>query len=429
MGVSSLGDAAAKITEFDARLARLEQTGKFKQRPSFIPPTRDTKVQTIFDSGHGFTAAAPSSGSQADDSSVFLLGSQSVRLTTTGASGVQATRKTGMTALDASSSYLAVTVRVDHPERLSSLRLDVSSDTFTNWSSYEAISPSTNAIQPLLVANEWVTLLCPWAAFAVGGGAGATRNALTGFQVRCTDNGAGPIQMWVNKISLVAEPANAVCVLTFDDGWGGVYTKAKPYMDKYGFRGVWAPIISKMGITNYMTLAQNQALYAAGWECAVHAADVAKHNNYLTISDTDAITDALTAQKWLRDNGFGPADNFLIPEGALSSETRRAQWAQQFDLCRLSYNRQRETYPPARPYGLRTAASSTSHTASDVTAKIDEAISSKELLILQIHNIVDVVTGDVNDTTTADFQTIIDYLNTNSVKVRTLADITASGVA
>lgn len=397
--------------------------------PNLIAYAADVVIQTTFQSGHGFTSASPSTGSQADDTSTYLLGTQSLKLTTAGTGGTQATRKTGMTALDATGKYLKLRVMVDHPERLTSLRLDVSSDTFTNWSTSDHISPSTNATSPFFVPNEWIELLIPWGSFSTGGGAGATRSALTGFQVRCTDDGTGVVNMWVQSISTVSEPANAVVTLTFDDGYASAESIAKPILDAVGYRACFGPIVSKVGVTNYMTMDQLKRLRDAGWEPLVHAYDIAVHNNYDGSSDLAVMNDVLAAKAWMRENGFGHADNFIIPQGQITTTARTELWRRFFHISRTAYTRNRETYPPARRWGTRVYTLSPAHGTADVQSKIDEAIANKEWLILEIHDIV--ASGGDGSTTylTADFQTVVNYLVSQSVKVKTISEVLRTGVA
>jgi len=196
-----------------------------------IPQVRDEQVVTIFPAGHGWTAAAGSTGSLADDTDTFLLGDQSLKITTPGDGGFETARKTGLTAINGVGWYLAMTLRIDRPWLLDELRLDVSSDTFTNWSSADTISPTLNSTQPFYVEDEWITVVLPWGAFATGGGAGATRSAITAYQIRAGDNGGGVVNVWANKVCFVPEPPQGAIVLTFDDGWIGQYENARPILD------------------------------------------------------------------------------------------------------------------------------------------------------------------------------------------------------
>jgi hypothetical protein len=394
-----------------------------------IPTPSDTAIETTFQAGHGYTAASGSTGSEADDTQTYVVGTQSLKLTTPGDTGFQAARKTGATLLDATGCHLALTVMVDHPERLTSLRLDVSSDAFTNWSMGDTISPSTNVGAPWYVPSQWVTVVIPWGSYTVGGGAGATRSALTGFQVRASDDGTGPVNVRVNKIATVAASPRAAVTFGFDDGWIGQYTNAFPIMQALWFTGSFAPVVESCttGNPSYMTPANMIALKAAGWEPCVHAYSAAVHTGYPTDSDAVVIADMFQALAWMRDNDLGPADNFIIPEGAITSNERAVTWASVFTFARSAYTRVRETWPPARRIGLRTYTLSQAHSTSDVAAKVDEAKANGEWLVFEAHNIVDSNPQQI-DYLTADFQTVCSYISSVGLPVKTFAQVALSGL-
>lgn len=392
----------------------------------------DTAIVSLLASGHGFTAPAPSPVANVDDTSVFLYGSQSLRLPMQGGGVSQTARKTGLTAIDMTAKAFRVTFMVDQPTHLANLRFDVSSDSFTNWSrGLFVTSNATIVADPLLAANTWYELVVPWGNFTVGGGAGATRSAITAVQLQVVDDGAGvPFNVWLNKITTVAEPSVALITFTFDDGRDGAFLKAKPILDAAGWHATWAPVIDKIGVTNYMTFAQNLALRDAGWDPAVHAFKTAAHNNYPTISDVDAIADTLAAKAWMRNNGFGPADTFLIPKGGLTSTARDVAYRQNFAAVRTTFPSLRESYPPGRAWNLKPYNPGTK-TLVAVQGIIDEAVNNKEWLILQLHNVADSLSGDTNDVLTTDFQSIVTYIQGKgaSVKVKSMAEVFATGTA
>jgi peptidoglycan/xylan/chitin deacetylase (PgdA/CDA1 family) len=66
-------------------------------------------------------------------------------------------------------------------------------------------------------------------------------------------------------------PDRAV-VLTFDDGYRGLYDHARPVMQQYGFAGTVFVITQLMdeGFPQYLTWEQAEALYAQGWKIEPH---------------------------------------------------------------------------------------------------------------------------------------------------------------
>lgn len=416
-------------------LAQLHQTERYA--PVSLAPVgaiiapAEASIVTLLASGHGFTAPAPSPVVNVDDTGVFLMGLQSLRLTTQGAGVSQTARKTGLTSFDMTGKMFRVTFMVDQPTHLANLRFDCSNDSFTNW--WRGLFIASNATivaDPLLAAGTWYQMTIPWGLFTVGGGA-PTRTGITAVQMVVVDDGTGvPVNVWLDKVALVPEPASALITLTFDDGRDGAFLKAKPILDAAGWRATWGPIVDKIGVTGYMTLTQNRALLEAGWDPAVHAYASAIHNSYPTVSDSDAIRDTLLAKVWMRENGFGPADNFLIPKGGLVSAARDTAFRGSFALTRGTFPTVRETYPPGRPWNLRPYNPGTKSVAT-VEGIIDEAVNNKEWLILQLHQVADALDGDANTVLTADFQTLVTYIQGKgaAVKVKSLAEVIATGVS
>jgi len=394
-----------------------------------MPPPVDASVITLFQAGHGFAASPGSTGTQGDDASTFLLGTQSYRLTTAGAGGFTAARRTGFGPFDATGRMMAMLVRIDNWQSLSDCRLDIASDVFVNWSSADTVSPATNLISPFYVNGEWLYVTLNWGAFAIGGGAGVTRNNITGVQVRCKDDGTGQVVEHVNKVAMIAEPANGVVTFTFDDGYAGVWASAKPILDAAGYSAGFGPIVDKIGQTNFMPIDQLYGLRDSGWEPHPHSFAVAVHNNYSTVSDQTAIADMTAAKAWIRANGFGSGDNLLVPQGQTINATRYEAFRNMATTCRSAYTRVRETYPPGPPYDLRTYTLSQANTLADVELKVDECATNKTWLILQAHNIT--ATPTSIDWTVADFQSLVTYIQGKgaAIKVKRITDVVKSGVA
>lgn len=395
------------------------------------PTLAELSIVTQLESGHGFTAPAPSPVANVDDTAIYLFGSQSLRLPSQGGGVAQIARKTGLTAIDTTGKYFRVYFMVDVPVNIANLRFDISSDNFVNWSRGLLISSqSVNAANPMLAPNVWYGLTIPTDIFVVGGGAGATMTAITALQFYIVDDGTGVhINVWLDKIATVAQPAVALITWTFDDGFLGMFVKGKPILDAADWRATWAPIIDKMGTNaNYMTLAQNQVLFNSGWDAAVHAYTSAAHTNYDTMPDTAAIADTLVAKQWMRANGFGPADNFLIPHGALTSAARDAAYAANFTAVRTTQPSVRETYVPGRWFNLK-CYNPGSKTVPTVEGIIDTVVTNKEWLIFQCHNVADAADGDINTLLTADLQTYVTYIQGKgaAVKVKSIAEVLATG--
>ncbi len=105
-------------------------------------------------------------------------------------------------------------------------------------------------------------------------------------------------------------PRNPV-VLTFDDGYQGVYENAWPIMKEFGFVGVLF-VTDYLGKPGYMTDSQVAALVSHGFELGSHSRT---HANLLTRSDEELI-DEVGAYKHELERRFGvPVTSFAYPMG------------------------------------------------------------------------------------------------------------------
>lgn len=100
--------------------------------------------------------------------------------------------------------------------------------------------------------------------------------------------------------------------ITFDDGKESDYTVALPIMTAAGFPGTSYVISNKVGTPGFVTLAQLQEMYAAGWCVGNHTSD---HNDLsvLEAGDLESIT---AGRDWLIANGMPRgANQFAYPYG------------------------------------------------------------------------------------------------------------------
>ncbi len=109
--------------------------------------------------------------------------------------------------------------------------------------------------------------------------------------------------------------------IVFDDGYESVYTVAFPYMAARGLVGTVGVISSKVGTSGFMTEAQLQELYDAGWSLCNHTH---LHQQNVLKSATQAVCyqEIIECQRYLEGNGW-TRDNghlhFFAPYGEWSA--------------------------------------------------------------------------------------------------------------
>jgi peptidoglycan/xylan/chitin deacetylase (PgdA/CDA1 family) len=75
------------------------------------------------------------------------------------------------------------------------------------------------------------------------------------------------------------------------------------------------------GWTDYMTLANLNELYAAGWSIVSHSLS---HRDLTTLSDSELHRELRDSKAWVVNNGFGPSDVFIVPYHSWGSREREA---------------------------------------------------------------------------------------------------------
>lgn len=377
------------------------------------------KILTTFAAGHGYTTNAGGTANL-NDTSDYALGSQSVSVTTDGAATAKTVKKVAQVAVDGTGKHAKVWVKVPAQAKVAALQLYLGDTNLANNWKWEL---KNSASQPWMFDGRWTVWTLPFGQATVTGT--PTRTAITDVQFRVVDDATGPVTAQFGGVALVnASTAfpNGVVSFTFDDTYLSTYTQARAYMDRYGFSGTAYVIQDYVGQANRMTLDQLHALERlSGWEVAGHATTGAAHNARITsMTDDQVKAEFAGIREWLRSNGFA-GDHYAYPGGEYLAD-QAAICEQFFTSARTVYQRP-ETHPPARASKLRSKGYVTSSsTVASLTAAIDEAFTSGEWLIISNHDLVSAI-GSTTDQLIADFQAVVDYVNTKGIPVRTVGQV------
>lgn len=385
------------------------------------------QMLTTFDTGHGFTRQS-AGGVQANDMSIRVMGSQSLRLTTVG-DGVSVFSRSGSVGpFDLTGRQLRTMIRVDRPDELGDITIQISSDGFTNYCSWQI---DGNQLRPLLCADEWVTTTLAWGNAIVNGS--PARDSIDRLQVRVTDRGNGtPVNAWFQFLELIDAPAGAgVVSLTFDDGRVSQFTNAAPVMDRYGYGGtayVIADLLGAIDSVTSMSLAHAQELEQQhGWEIAAHSCTLADHDlRFTALTDQQLHNNICQLQSFLLQNGFSSGvDHLAYPGGDFNTRVL-AIVRQYFASARTIQGRTLETYPPGDPFRLRTFNVLADTTPETVSAAVTKAIAGGYWLILTFHSII-ASPANSNEYAISDFTAIIDDLSEQGATVRVVGDVVRNG--
>lgn len=421
---------AAKSAEATATAAQAAATSaRVLARRGF--PNRPTPVKSMwFNSGvagHGIvTFQAAGTTFELNDTSDYALGDRSARVTTNGTGGFTVMQKSGLT-IDATGKNVRVWLKIDDVSKVGNIDLFLGDNAFTNYfqaSIFTAQPENKSTIK----SGDWIAFDVPWSAFTtVVGTPSRAAIQLVRFNVSDTNSGSPATVRW-NGVASIEENTtfpNGVVSLTFDDCYASTYTIARPYMDKYGYAGTLYPIVEAFATSGRLTLANAKKLESAnGWDFGFHAMTFASHNaGFDSLTKEALVSEYESMLAWGSDNDVR-GDSLawpLITSSKLSEKTA----ANYFSTARGGIERLSETLPPSQRMNLRTIGVNPAKTLIALQAHIDKAKSSKTWAVFTFHDIV-AASPTGNDTTTAIFQGLIDYINAQGVSVRTVSQVMKS---
>ena len=375
--------------------------GMFRSSPNVIDYTQ-VIYHTEFQSGHGFAFNGNGAGSSLNDTTAanLIIGAQCVTLTTDGAGGTMRLQQTGLTAFDTTTAQIALLFKCDNAAHLSKIIVQLFNQSgFTTGYSLQ-INNSSN----LFASNEWQLITLSLANFTLTGT--PTRSGITVVRFEVVDDNTGNVVTthfggFYVIPNAAAQPGapfpSGVVSITFDDSWSSQFNVAKPVMDAAGVQGTLFTILSVLGTTNCLTLANLQTFSADGWEVASHAAAAANH----TLGDTNLTSDELmwdsrVLQGFMAAHGFAfaTAGGYAYPQSLVNVSV--AEILDQF----FGYARMDpallEVFPPGDLFrckayssiGGYTGANAASLFTTATTGWIAQAVANASWLVLNFHNLV-----------------------------------------
>lgn len=200
-------------------------------------------------------------------------------------------------------------------------------------------------------------------------------------------------------------------IITFDDGWEAVYSKAFPIMQTYNLRGVAFVSPNKNTDPLYMSLEQQTTLYNSGWDISNHTFN---HTNLGTATDEQMHTAINAADAILSANFPRSAKFFAYPYGAYKEITKTYLRNQGFHFARSTIETQYANqfdFNIDDPYLVQAMACRGGGVQSPavIAGFIDTCIANKGLLVLYFHDFVDAGDGG-NFYLTSEFDQVCAYV-------------------
>lgn len=416
-GGAWLGSVAAQPAAAPAAEAAI---GGLTTPPAYAPSGRRPKYRRAtwsqqFQASHGWTPGGTGTASaEANDTSAFVRGTQSVRVTTNGTGKQSYVRKTGMTAMNLSNKMIRLVLRVDDVTNLSKLVFYLGSGSFANhfaWTFHAHSKTAANYVQ----SGEWVTVHLQWADVTSAAGtysisASGTPSTKTGFtdmSFAVYDNAGGPVTYRVQAVEVIPDTATVfpkgVVSITFDDSHKSIHDLARPVMDSYGYSGTVYNIADAIGTGTFLTIGQMRSMQDySGWEMAGHSYANATHTaSYPKLTAEQADEDFRKLREWLVGNGFS-SEHFAYPHGAFQKTSDGVPVDQiasrHFTTARSIISETIESFAPAMPYRLKALTGINDGTGIGGTAlskvtgaggRLDRCANSGDWLILCLHKVVE----------------------------------------
>jgi peptidoglycan/xylan/chitin deacetylase (PgdA/CDA1 family) len=373
-------------------------------------------VETVisnFQAGHGWVKET-SSGTMTDDTTDYVRGSQSLKLTGPSDGNTPRIKLTLGTPLDVTGKVFKIILKVDNPSALVNLQFGYSSDGFAaNW---VLVNFKTFA-SSLIPANEWFILTVTPSMVTETSGS-TVLNAINAFRFYMRANNGVSTTLWLGGLSYHSNPAEAACILTFDDGFVSQFTEARKKMDTYNYPGVAYIINEYIDVNpNYMTSAQLRELQDFhGWDISGHAS-----GSFDAYSDLGLEAKLVSIKDYLLRNGYAKgAEHIAYPNGVHNPIIRRLT-SKYFTTAR-TVTTAPEVNPPSDYMRLKVFMVTNTTTTSAIATAVANALNNKELLILVFHKIVTSPSVET-EYSVANFSTVIENIHTQGIKVRTLSDV------
>ncbi|WSQ12422.1 polysaccharide deacetylase family protein [Streptomyces sp. NBC_01231] len=453
-GGAWLGAHAAQPAAATAAEAAI---GGLTTPPAYAPSGRRPKYRRAtwsqqFQASHGWTpAGAGTASAEANDTSGFVRGTQSVRVTTNGTGKQSYVRRTGMTAQNLTGKMIRLVFRVDDVANLSKLVFYLGSGSLANyfsWTFHAHSTTSANYVQ----SGEWVTVHLQWADVAGAAGtysisASGTPSTKTGFtdmSFAVYDNAGGPVTYRLQAVELIPDTASVfpkgVVSLTFDDSHKSIHDLARPAMDQFGFPGTVYNIADAIGTGSFLTVNQMRSMQDfSGWEMAGHSYANATHTaSYPKLTAEQADEDFRKLREWLVGNGFS-SEHFAYPHGSFEKTTDGVPVDQiasrHFTTARSIVSETIESFAPAMPYRLKALTGINDGTGIGGTAlskvtgaggKLDRCANNGDWLILCLHRIVEGAPASSTEIGKAGLTTLMQAIKDRGIPVLTVEEAMAS---
>ena len=348
-----------------------------------------------------WTAGGTAGGAIAVDTSIYSVGSGSLKITSDVA---------------ASSNYFATKTISSDLSRAGIISLDVYIVDTTKTSSITVYLSSTTNFSKYFsraitgLKNGWNRIRI-YKNFWSNTGTEDWANTMIRLRVRTDSSASGNSIVYFDNLMYGTYHRPKV-IWTCDDGWASQYDELYAYMAPRGLKATHYIVGSYIGTGSYMTLAQLQTLYNAGHDICNHTYE---HTNLTTLGTQAEMESAISLNKdYLIGNGFTRNNmhlHFCYPNGGYNDIASAALTAQGYLTARTVVSQAGISVPTPELNYLRLVTRNLGNTTTLASTKldIDYAIAAGATLVIESHKFITTPTQST-EWGIADMQALVDYI-------------------
>jgi hypothetical protein len=188
-------------------------------------------------------------------------------------------------------------------------------------------------------------------------------------------------------------------------------------MKTKNMRGNSSVISDYVGIVGRLNVQQMREMLNYGWEFNNHTVS---HPNLSTLSLPEVEYEISHGLEFLLNFGAGKSSYFFVEPSSILTGERYAIEEKYVTMRRQSGSSIYTPIPVLDAMNIRRFSADTITPVSEITNAIEIAITNKLWLVLVFHRLADIPTEDPKDYSTANFQSVIDYLDTNKSSIKTV---------
>ncbi|MEW6378619.1 MAG: polysaccharide deacetylase family protein [bacterium] len=267
-----------------------------------------------------------------------------------------------------------------------------------------------------LLDEGWTHLVIPRSRWTVVNG--ETWNAIIRMYIKLVAKTGQTASISIDEFRHSTEQLPR-CIIAFDDGRTSAYSEGFSYMSARGVPGTLYTVPALVGTDGYMTLAQVDELYDAGWALANHTYTHPGAPDYLTGLSQAQIEDEIQqCTDWLIAQGYTRAAYYLAyPGGVYNADVLAAM-----DACGILTGRTTRSSLQYAPVDnlklLNSKALDSGTTLAAAKTLVDNAITQQSTVVFHGHSLE--AAAGANTWAIADFRALIDYIAARRIQCVTI---------